>query len=148
MKVVITGHLLPALPILLYQLSTLSLSHPPGHITPIHHPGCGVTSSGSPSWTLQVGWVPVSNTDAPSDPWDPFTISLHPSLASFCFPFRMLLLPAAHTCDSPPGKVPGTPGHGMYSVPGCRCLSSQQPLAKDQQGGSLEAQVLPSWDKL
>ena len=67
LKVVITEHLLPALPILLYQHPTSSLSHTPDCITPLSHPGCGVTS-GSLSWPNEWGWVPVSDINATLDP--------------------------------------------------------------------------------
>lgn len=52
LKVGISGHLLPALPFFSTNSPPSSLSHTPGCITPIHQPGCGVTSSGSLSWPI------------------------------------------------------------------------------------------------
>lgn len=123
LKVVITRHLLQALPVL-YHFPTSSPSCIPGCITPIHLSGCGVTSSGSLARSTQLGWVLVPDINAPSEPLRSlyyFSVPLPGFLASSHFPFGMLLLPAAYVYDSSLGWEPPATA---YTVSGGGCARS------------------------
>lgn len=145
-KVVITGHLLPALPFLSH-LPILSLSYPWLHNS---HPSPRVWCDLIRNFCLDpYNWVGClyQTLRLHQIAWDPFNISVHPSLASwlpsifplesFCFlqPIPVTLLQ---------GRCPGPPGRDMYNVWGWMCPPLQQPLANDWQSGSLKAQVLHS----
>ena len=130
---IITGHLPRGLLNRLCQLPTSSLSHILGWVTPIHLPGCDVSCSGSLSWSIKLGWVLISDVDAPSrSPQAPFLFLCAPPWLPSVFPFGRFLLPAA--CQD---NCPGPTGASM-----CGVVPLQQSLANDWKGGSLKAHPL------